>query len=247
MGIATLLKTELQKQKRGFLLLFLLIIPSGTTLAMFLDMNLRYDYLMSIAEKGESSWDVLLFENHGTLGWGVFLPLFISIIFFFIFQVEHQQNSWKSLLSMPVHKSSVYLSKWLAGLMYTSLLIVLNTAGLVLVGKIMEFPEAVDWSGYGMYVVNQIVLALAVIALQQWLSSWMKNLIYPVAIAFGGLICGTILSFHSEMSAKILPYSYINLADGRLTEPSGVFMYSLLFATLFLLIGSLQFQKKDIL
>ncbi|WP_338753260.1 ABC transporter permease [Bacillus sp. FJAT-52991] len=247
MGIATLLKTELQKQKRGFLLLFLLLIPSGTTLAMFLDMNIRYDYLMSVAEKGSSSWDELKAENHAVLGWGTFLPLFISIIFFFIFQVEHQQSSWKALLSMPVHKSSVYLSKWLAGFIYTSLLIILNTAGLVLVGKIMEFPEAVDWSGYGMYVFNQIVLALAVITLQQWLSSWMKNPIYPVTIAFGGLICGTILSYSSEKLAKIFPYSYISLADGRLTEPSGVFMYSIIFTVLFLLIGSLQFRKKDIL
>ncbi|WP_100330333.1 ABC transporter permease [Bacillus xiapuensis] len=247
MRIFPLLKTEWQKQKRGFLLLFLLIIPSGTTLAMFLDMNIRYDYLMQVAEKGESSWDVLLNENHRILGWGTFLPLFIAAIFFFIFQVEHQQNSWKHLLSLPVHKVSVYVSKWLAGLMYIALLIVLNTAGLVLVGKVMEFPEAVDWGGYGMYVLNQFVLALAVTALQQWLSSWLRNPFIPVALAFAGLIIGSILSSQEQSLLKLVPYAYTSLAAGDAAEPSGMFMYSILCTVLFLLIGSWQFRKKDIL
>ena len=103
MKLATWFWLELYKQKKGWIWLFLLIIPAGTTLAMFLDFSIRYDYLFDTAQPGYSSWDLLLLENHRILGWGIFLPMFIGIIYALLYQVEETQNSWKQILCLPVH------------------------------------------------------------------------------------------------------------------------------------------------
>ena len=70
MKLVTWFWLELYKQKKGWIWLFLLIIPAGTTLAMFLDFSIRYDYLFDTAQPGYSSWDLLLLENHRILGSG---------------------------------------------------------------------------------------------------------------------------------------------------------------------------------
>ena len=111
MKLATLFWLELYKQKKGWIWLFLLIIPAGTTLAMFLDFSIRYDYLQDTAQPGYSSWDLLLLENHRILGWGMFLPMFIGIIYALLYQVEETQNSWKQFLCLPVRREmSIFLN-----------------------------------------------------------------------------------------------------------------------------------------
>lgn len=247
MELVSLLKTEWYKQKRGLLWLFLLIIPSGTTLAMYLDMKIRFtDYLLFRAkEEGINSWEMLLMENHHVLGWGVFLPLFVGIIYTLIYQMEISQNSWKQYLSLPIKKENAFLSKFLMGFFFSFLLIALNTAGLVVVGKIIGFPEAIDWRIYGEYIFYQTIVIMGVAAIQNWLSSYLLNPILPVFIAFMGLIISVILS---SQLAKYFPYSLVNLMDSVKGQFNlQVVLTSLLFAILGLVLGAWHFKKKDIL
>jgi hypothetical protein len=195
MKLATLFWLELYKQKKGWIWLFLLIIPAGTTLAMFLDFSIRYDYLLDTAQPGYSSWDLLLLENHRILGWGMFLPMFIGIIYALLYQVEETQNSWKQILCLPVRRESVYFSKFLVGLSLSAVLILLNMLGLVLVGWIMGFPEKVEWSSYFSYVGKQILMILAISSIHNWLSSLFKNMIIPIVIGFAGVIVSSFVIF----------------------------------------------------
>ena len=126
MKLVTLFWLELYKQKKGWIWLFLLIIPVGTTLAMFLDFSIRYDYLLDTAPPGYSSWDLLLLENHRILGWGMFLPMFIGIIYALLYGVEESQNSWKHILCLPVRRENVYFTKFFVGLVLSSVLILFN-------------------------------------------------------------------------------------------------------------------------
>ena len=146
---------------------------------MFLDFSIRYDYLLDTAQPGYSSWDLLLLENHRILGWGMFLPMFIGIIYALLYGVEESQNSWKHILCLPVRRENVYFSKFLVGLVLSAVLILLNMLGLVLVGLIMDFPEPVEWSSYFSYVGKQILMILAIASIHNWLSSYFKNMIIP--------------------------------------------------------------------
>lgn len=248
MKLATLFWLELYKQKKGWIWLFLLIIPAGTTLAMFLDFSIRYDYLLDTARPGYSSWDLLLLENHRILGWGMFLPMFIGIIYALLYQVEETQNSWKQILCLPVRRESVYFSKFLVGLGLSAVLILLNMLGLVLVGWIMDFPEHVEWSGYFSYVGKQILMILAISSIHNWLSSLFKNMIIPIVIGFAGVILSSFVIFSFSEGAKLYPYAFSFFTDGLVyNEITEVFRNSVILMFLFLALGMWQFKRKDVL
>lgn len=248
MKLATLILLESYKQKKGWLWLFLLVIPTGTTLAMFLDMTMRYDYLLDTASPAYSSWDILLLENHSVLGWGMFLPMFIGIIYSLIFQVEESQNNWKQILSLPIKREAVYFSKFLTGLLCCIALIILNMLGLILVGYMMNFPEAVEWSSYLSYAGKQILMILAVASLHNWLSSYFKNAIIPIAFGFAGIIVSGIVLFQYPEAGKFFPYTYPYFTDGLVyKELEEIFPYSLVLMLLFLCFGVWQFKRKDVL
>lgn len=247
MKLGTLIWLEGYKQKKGLIWLFLLVIPAGTTLAMFMDFSLRYDYLLDTAEPGYSSWDLLLLENHLVLGWGMFLPMFIAIIYALIYQVEESKNSWKQILSLPVRRESVYFSKFLAGLLFSMILILLNMLGLVLVGYMLDFPETVEWSNYVSYVGKQILMVLSVASLQNWLSSYFKNAILPIVIGFGGVILSTII-FQHPSAAKLFPYAFPFFTDGLVNEElTEMVRNNLLLMLTFLGLGLWHFKQKDVL
>lgn len=248
MKLAMLLWLEGYKQKKGWLWLFLLIIPVGTTLAMFLDFNLRYDYLLDTAKPGYSSWDLLLLENHRVLGWGMFLPMFIGIIYALLYQVEESQNNWKHLLSLPVRRESIYISKFLAGLFFSMILILFNMLGLVFVGFLMDFPEAVEWSSYGVYMGKQILMILAVASLHNWLSSFFKNAIIPIVIGFAGVILSSIVIFQFPEAAKLYLYAFPFFTDGLVYDGlNEVLRNNLLLMFVFSGLGMWQFRLKDVL
>ena len=248
MKLATLFWLELYKQKKGWILLFLLIIPAGTTLAMFLDFSIRYDYLLETAQAGYSSWDLLLLENHRILGWGMFLPMFIGIIYALLYQVEESQNSWKHLLCLPVRRESIYFSKFLVGLVLSAVLILLNMLGLVLVGSIMNFPEQTEWSNYFSYVGKQTLMILAVSSIHNWLSSYFKNMIIPIVIGFAGVILSLFIIFSYPEAVKLYPYAFSFFTDGLVyQEQIEVFRNSAIGMFLFLILGTWQFKNKDIL
>ncbi|WP_428911615.1 ABC transporter permease [Niallia sp. Krafla_26] len=248
MKITTLLWLELYKQKKGWIWLFLVVIPSGTTLAMFLDFTIRYDYLLDTAQPGFSSWDLLLLENHRILGWGLFVPMFIGIIYAFLYQVEESQNSWKKILSLPVQRESVYVSKFLVGVVLSSLLILLNMLGLLLVGKIMNFPEQIEWGKYFSYVGKQILMILAVASIHNWLSSYFKNMIIPIVIGFAGVILSSFVIFSFPETATVYPYAFVFFTDGLVyQEQTEVFRNSVILMLLFLGLGTWHFKRKDIL
>jgi hypothetical protein len=248
MKLVTLFWLELYKQKKGWIWLFLLIIPAGTTLAMFLDFSIRYDYLLDTAPPRYSSWDLLLLENHRILGWGMFLPMFIGIIYAFIYGVEESQNSWKHILCLPVRRESVYFSKFFVGLVLSSVLILFNMLGLVLVGFIMDFPEPVEWSSYFSYVGKQILLILAIASIHNWLSSYFKNMIIPIVIGFAGVILSSFIIFSFPEGVKVYPYAFSFFTDGLIfKEQLEVFRNSATGMLLFLMLGMWQFKRKDVL
>jgi hypothetical protein len=248
MKLRTLILLECYKQKKGLIWLFLLVIPAGTTMAMFLDFQIRYDYLLDTAGPGYTSWDLLLLENHRVLGWGMFLPMFVGIIYALLYQVEETSNSWKQLLSLPVRKEEFYISKFVAGWLFSTLLIVLNLLGLILVGFMMNFPEPVEWKSYGVYVGKQILMIMAVAGLHNWLSFSFKNSVIGIVIGFAGVILSSIVIFMFPEYAKIFPYAYPFFTDGLDSESlTEMLRYNfVLFIALFGL-GLWQFKRRDVL
>lgn len=250
MELLKLVKSDFSKQKRGLLGLIILIIPLGTTAAMFLDMYIRYDdYLFNLAQKqGITSWEMLLMENHSTLQWGIFLPLFVAVISIVIYQVEFKEGGWKSLLSMPVGKFSVITGKFISIVCSSFIMISLNILGLIIVGKVIGFPEPLDLGLYSSYLIYQFAGILGVAAIHNWLSSIFKNLVIPVLIAFIALISSMIILYQFQELAKYFPYLYPYYAVGMNDLNPIISVHGgLISGGVILLMSIIEFSRRDIL
>lgn len=222
MRFLNLVTADFLKQKRGLIWLFLLVIPLGTTSAMFLDMYIRYDdYLYFRAqEKGVSSWEMLLAENHGVLNWGLFLPVFVAVI------------------SAIIHYTET--KRWL--------LITLNSLGLFLVGKVIGFPEPFEADLYMEYVLYQFAGILGSAAIHNWVSTLLKNQINAILIGFLGMVISMILLFQAPDLKEFSPYLYPYFAyslEGN--ELAAAIVGGVLSCAVFLLIGIFEFNRRDIL
>lgn len=250
MKLLTLLKTEFTKQKMGVLWLMVVGIPFGTTGLMLFDMFIRYDsWLYDLSrQRGLSSWEILLEENHRTLGFGMFLPIFIAVIATIVHYVEVDGDNWKKLLTLPVFRGHIYISKFLTITVFSFVMIALNGAGLILVGKIMDFPDPVNFSLFGSYVVNQCGAILGVAALHNFLSANSKNVVKPVIISFLAMIITPGIISKSEMLGKLIPYSYTYHADGlRGIDAVNGAVYGVVFMVIMSIIGIIHFSKKDMI
>lgn len=249
MRLIKLVRNDVMKQKSGFLWLFILVIPLGTTAAMFLDMYIRYDYLFTMAQKrGLTSWEMLVNENHTMLQWGIFLPIFVAIISAMVHQVEFDQNSWKSLLSLPVTRTSVFISKFITIVLFSSILIVLNAIGLVVVGKVIGFPEPLSIEYYGSYIIHQFVGIFGIAALHNWVSSIFKNQAIPVVLGFIGVILSSIILYQTFEIAKFSLYLYPFFAGGLQGFDSSVSIYGgIVCGAIITIIGNIEFTRRDIL
>lgn len=250
MKIIELIKADIIKQRRSLLYVIVTVIPLGTTLAMFIDMYIRYhDYLYKLAQKrGINSWQMLLMENHGVLNWGMFLPVFVAVIAAVIHQTEFSQNSWKNLLSLPVYKSSVYFSKYITILFFSFIMIAMNSTGLIIVGKIIGFPEALDTALFIRYVLYQYAGILGVAAIHNWLSSYYKNLIMPVVVGFIGMIVSGIVLYQIPSLSKFFPYLYPFFSIGiKGYDPNTALYGGVISGSIALFMGIMEFGRRDII
>lgn len=251
MNILPLFLADLRKLRRSLVWPLILILPLGANAAMVLDMDLRYEsYLYPRAvERGLTSWQVLLVEHHHILMWGAFLPLFVALISALVYYVEQRHDGWRAMLSLPLPRAEIYLAKWLTIVFFSAVLLGLDSAGLMLVGKLFGFPEPLPWGLFARSAGFQFAAVLAVAALHNWLSArYLRSLVTPVVIGFGGVMVAYTLYYNDTQSlARFFAYAYTIFGG----EPRGELPWVALWggltgSALFLLAGWVEFRKRDV-
>lgn len=254
MKLGQLLKTEIMKQKKTLIWAVVFLIPFGTTGGMFLYMTFR-DYnkfLDMVHRESLGLWQALVLENHFNLGWGRFMPIMVAVISTLVYYPEYRDDSWKNLLSQPLSKNKILLAKFIMIAFYTGLTIVLNTAELILVGKLIGFTEAINFPLYGKYVLYQLAALIGVISVQNWLASYFKNILIPISFSLGVLIISGILFSFSTGLGKYLPYFYHYFIGGffiggyeGLSPYTGI-SEGIVSGIIIYLLAYLEFKRRDI-
>ena len=254
MRILRLLKTEFLKQKGSFLWAVIFLIPLGTTGAALLDIYLRqYDKFATMAiGKGFTLWEALLLESHNNIGWGRFIPIFIGVICAVVYYTEYKSDSWKNILSLPIEKRRIYFSKFITILLFSLILITLNSLGLILIGTIYNFPGPTNWLLFAKYVLYQFCAIMGVAAIHNWLSSYFKNMVIPIFMGVGGIVVSSVFTTNMPHVGKYFPYVHQYLIGGWFTEGyngldpfTGVYE-GIISGLIILFLGYLEFRNRDI-
>lgn len=211
----------------------------------FINLFLRYDYLKNLeANQGLSSWQILITQHHFI--WAFLFPLVATIIASQVHYLEYKSNSWKQALALPVSRMKLYLAKWSAVFIFNMLMILGNSICLILAGKVLGFPEIPDVSLFAGYTAYQLAAVTGLIGIQCWLSAGLPNANVALAIGFVG-VASSLFFAQSEQLAKFMPYAHIiyTLPDPTINNAIALY-YGPLFGLIFLLIGIISFQQKEI-
>ncbi len=161
---------------------------------LLLDFAIFYFKGNELISPGQDPWPVYL--RNILMPWNImFLPMYITLLNALFYSVEHQNNTWKQVLAMPVSKTSVFWSKYLFIL-------------AVFLGSIVFMFAAMHASVYLLSVINPALgfynfnwavpalviylkftlAALGIFSIQHFISLKWKSF----AVAIGTGIAGTL-------------------------------------------------------
>ncbi|WP_067624134.1 ABC transporter permease [Alicyclobacillus acidiphilus] len=160
--------------------------------------------------------------------------------------MEHQGNTWKQLLALPISRLKIYSSKLIWLLLYLLFASVLTMVGTLLTGYLLGFgSNPIPWhavlqEGFGPYVASY-----ALIGLQLLLSVLIANQSFAICVG----IVGVIISF-AHVVAKVvpswIPWVYPGDAAAYSRTPGQAIFLSLIVCVALLCLGIYWFTKKQI-
>lgn len=229
-----LLSTEFMKMKRKGIWWLVLLGPLGIIGIETVNYGLRYDYLV---DPNGDVWGDYLNEI-----W-IFIPLTllfgITILASILSGIEHQTNSWKQLLVLPITRKRVYVVKFL----FVSMLLIVSCTLLVIsiisLGLILKF----GWSFPLITILKMCYLpllaGLPILAFQLWISIVNSNQGFAITVG----IIGAIGSLYTFKLPEWIPYSWpYFFQDTYLMNV----VYGCTSAFVVVFIGMVHFVTKDV-
>ncbi|WP_342567614.1 ABC transporter permease [Psychrobacillus sp. FSL K6-4046] len=181
--IGKLIKADFLKIKRKGLWFLAFLGPFGVIALQMVNYGVRKDYLL---KQSDDDWGYYLANVHSLTP--LALVLGIAILTSFIASIENETNAWKQLISLPVSKMGVYLSKFtvLASLLFVSSLLV-GIFSLVY-GIFLNLGDDIPYLELLKYSFYPYLAALPVLALQLWIASVSQNQGIPITTGVLGVI-----------------------------------------------------------
>jgi len=201
--LATLFRLEVLKARRSLALLMVLACPLMVVL-LNTGLLLRHAGPDGI---GARAWQGFWMGNQAV--WCYFmLPLYLALCTGLVNAVEHRQNGWRLMLTLPVGARRLYLAKLLvalamAALAHLCLLLLAMAVGVLLLGGSAGAEPA---RAMATALLAALAASLPVLVLQHTLSWTSQNIVLPLALG----VCATmgIIQLGSSEYWRFFPWTY---------------------------------------
>ncbi|WP_231490674.1 ABC transporter permease [Pedobacter sp. Leaf170] len=192
------------------------------------------------------------------------MPFYVIFMAFSVNNIEHKNDTWKTLFAQPLNKFSIYAAKYLFAVLLIFICLALFGAltlgfGYILQSLVPKYtfnqynPVTFLFNSYAKLFFS----SLGILSLQLILSLIWADFLKPMGIGFVGTIMGIVTASLNWKFAYLIPYSLPTLAlqltkvkkggDPLAFEVFSREIYtSLIFATAFFIIGYFIVSKKSI-
>ena len=208
-----------------------------------------------------SLWVFYIVTILGVMG-SLILPFYVIFMAFSVNNIEHKNDTWKSLFAQPLNKFSIYTAKYLYAVILVFicmfLFAVLNFAAghlLHALNNNLKFNEFSPVDILYTFYMKLFLSSLGTLSLQFIISLIWSDFLKPMGVGFLGLIIGLIAASTGWKYAFIIPYSHATLVlskvsskkQGAVAELFTTEIWaSLAFAVIFFLIGYFIVLKKSV-
>lgn len=234
--IGKLLRADFLKIKRKGLWFLSFLGPFGVIALQMVNYRVRKDYLLN---QSDDDWGYFLEYVHSFTP--LALVLGIAILTSFMASIENETNAWKQLISLPVSKMSVYLSKFmvLGSLLFVSSLLLgvfsLGYGILLNLGDQIPYLELLKYSFY------PYLAALPILALQLWIASVSQNQGIPITTG----VLGVIFAYSAFILPDWMIWKWPSLMN-EWDEPLINVMLGIGVGILLYIVGMLDFTRRDV-
>lgn len=232
-----ILSSDLLKIRRKMIWFLIFLGPIGVIALQTLNFTLRHDYLTKLYS--DDLWGGLIMNVQYLSVPALLLGL--TIIASQIAGIEHQTNSWKQLLALPVSKGKVFAGKFIL----VSLLLLVSTfllaIGTIILGLFLGFGAEVPVLTLLEMIFYPYFASMAFIALQIWLSVTLKNQAIPLTIG----IFGTVISLYAMRMPDWMPWKWPLLIN-QWETPFYSALFGLAAGIVIYVYGLLDFVRKDV-
>lgn len=193
----------------------------------------------------------------GTMG-SLILPFYVIFMAFSVNNIEHKNDTWKTLFAQPLNKLSIYTAKYLYAVLLIFIclaLFLLLTYGfghlLHLMDSRFRFNEYSPWESLSRIYLRLFLASLGILSLQFFISLVWADFLKPMGLGFIALIAGLIAASKGWEYAYTIPYSHPVMALS-MKKPGPVVIFtqeiywSLSYALVFFVIGYFIVARKRI-
>lgn len=225
------------KLRRSWMGPLVVLGPAGVLGLTAVNYAVRYDYLLGL---DADVWQTYYLQ---CVTLAVFVMQFgITLLAALLAGQEHQAGGWKLVLSLPVERAGVYLSKFLWLWMLMALAVVFLSVGFVALGiglGLHHFGGSLPWRYVVGIGVFPFLASMPVMVFQWWLSLRVEHQAIPTAIGIG---CASVAMFLAQSPlTSWLPWAYpllvMPLPDDPMMAPEKWIPVSLLAGSVMLAAG----------
>ncbi|MFD2284753.1 ABC transporter permease [Pedobacter petrophilus] len=193
------------------------------------------------------------------------LPFYVIFMAFSVNNIEHKNDTWKTLFAQPLHKFSIYAAKYLFALMLIFVCLLLFGTLTFAFGHLLQFliPKY-NFNQFdpslllAKFYLKLFLSSLGILSIQFILSLIWGDFLKPMGIGFIGTIMGIITGNVGWKYAYLIPYSHPSLvlnsskAVKKLTNLSDFPIFtqeiytSLVYAAVLFILGYFIVIKKSI-
>ena len=188
------LSTEFIKSKNTFA--WWLVFLGAGFMPFFVSFVFLTKWEHLIPQNGQNPWGDFTEMSWKGMGF-LYTPFFIVLLICLYLNIEHKNNTWKHIFTLPVSKTSIYFEKLLTVLIFIAIFYGLYIPIWIICGylvglirpQLLLSTHSPDYSSLFGLCFHSYVSSLGILAIHFWLSIRFKNMVIPVAIA---VICSII-------------------------------------------------------
>jgi len=194
----------------------------------------------------------------GIMG-SLILPFYVIFMAFSVNNIEHKNDTWKSLFAQPLNKFAIYAAKYLYAVLLIFICLFLFFALSLGFGNLLhilnndyKFNEYSPLDFLSTVYTRLFLSSLGILSLQFIISLIWSDFLKPMGIGFIGLIAGIIAVTKGWEYAYFIPYSHATMVISARKEGSAGQIFtqeiyaSLIYAAILFLVGYFIVIKKSI-
>lgn len=246
------ISTEFIKSKKTFA--WWLVIVGAAFTPFFVSFIFLSKWRHLIPQPGHNPWDEFTEMSWKLMGF-MYTPFFVVLLTCLFFNIEHKNNTWKHIFTLPIRKGNIFFEKLLTLIVFIAIFYLLYIPIWIGCGYVVGLikpqlkltAHMPDYLKLFNLCFHSFVSSLGLLSIHFWLSIRFKNMIIPIGIA---VLCGIIwLVLYQGRAEEItyFPYSYhystVNPPDWIKVKMFGIFPeHEILSLTYFICLTALSYR-----